>query len=103
MIERGDTFSFDRILHKNPVVLAFFYSEASSKCRSLLPVIREIGQSNDKVCVVEVDTYRDAGFAYNYAVSTVPSFLLFKNGSFVDRKTGAQNRKAIEKFINSVL
>ena len=103
MLERGDTFSFDRLLHKYPVVLAFFYSESCSKCKALLPVMKDIGQTNDKVCVIEINTNRDADFAYNYAVSAVPSLLLFKDGTYVDRKTGAQNRKAIEKFIDSVL
>ena len=103
MLVRGDTFSFDRLIHEHPVALAFFYADSCSKCRTIHPWVKEIGQSSDKVCIIELETGRDAELAYNFAVSTVPSFLLYKDGTFVDRKAGSQSRKKIEEFIESAL
>lgn len=71
-------------------VLVDFFSESCGPCKMMGPIIDEVaGELAGKVKVAKVDCDASADVAGRFDITSIPSLILFKNGSEADRKTGA--------------
>lgn len=87
---------------KSGVVLVDFYGAWCGPCKKLSPVIDSAAdklQGGKKIVKVNIDQSRALADRYN--VRAVPTLILFKNGSEVDRMQGAVSEEAVLEFINS--
>ena len=89
----------------NPVNITCLYFTASwcGPCKMIKPKVKELGEVHkDDVLFVEidVDTYDD--LSEEAGVSSMPTFILYKEGKEVDRMTGADG-KALEMKISLCL
>lgn len=66
-------------------VLVDFWAAWCGPCRAMNPTLESISRDY-KVCKVNVDTNQALAQAYN--ISTIPAFLIFKNGNIVARHEG---------------
>ena len=53
-----------------------------------------------KVRIAKLDVDSDQQLAIQFQVSSIPTFILFKNGQVADRMMGAMPKSAFEDFIN---
>ena len=73
-------------------------------CRALGPVLEQLADENTgKVKVVKVNTDENQDLAMQYRVSSIPAFVLFKNGQAVDRTVGALPKSAFKNFLSQHL
>ena len=73
---------------KNECVIVDFYATWCGPCKMQAPVLEELENSRANVKVVKVDVDQFPSIAKEYAVMSIPTLLLFKNGNLKDKKIG---------------
>ena len=95
--------NFDgEVLKSNIPVLVDFWAEWCGPCRMVAPAVENIAeeyQGKLKVCKLNVDEARNT--ASRYAVMSIPTLIVFKNGTVVDKVIGALPKSELEKVIKS--
>jgi thioredoxin 1 len=65
------------------------------------PVLEELAeQMHGKVRIAKVNVDENQDIAVQFQVSSIPTFILFKDGEAADRMLGAMPKGAFEQFID---
>ena len=87
-LEVGEN-NFDQEV-KEGLVLVDFWAPWCAPCRMVAPVLEEIEEEmQGKVRILKVNVDENPQLAMRYGITSIPTFLLFKNGELVDRTIGA--------------
>ena len=84
------------------LVLADFYSDSCVPCKRMSPLLAEIEEEHSDVKLVKVNINFDSNLAEAYAVQSVPTLILFKDGVEADRIRGAAKKAEILEKINQI-
>jgi thioredoxin 2 len=81
---------FDKtVLGAGVPVLVDFYADWCAPCRMVAPFVDEIAQANvGKLLVVKVDTDAAPEVSSTYAIRSIPTLVVFRDGEEVDRSVG---------------
>lgn len=90
---------FNEII-KNDCVIVDFYATWCGPCKMQAPVLEELESSRANVKVVKVDVDQFPSIAKEYAVMSIPTLLLFKNGNLKDKKIGFTALPILADWIN---
>lgn len=75
--------------HKKGVVLIDFFAEWCMPCTMMAPVIEEVREEfGGKVKIGKVNISENEALAERYGVSSIPTFIIFKDGKIVDQFLG---------------
>ena len=92
------------VKESNKVVIVDFYADWCGPCKMMSPVIDKIAEESDdriKVCKLNVDDAQDIAVAYD--VMSIPTLILFKDGTELNRLVGLQSKQEVLDMINYVL
>ena len=99
-----DSASFESVHRANGVVLIDFWAEWCPTCKMLAPVLAELAtEYAGRLTVAAVDVDLSPEPAEQYAVVTVPTMLLFRDGELTRRIVGAQSKAALIRELSEVL
>lgn len=84
----------------NEYVLIDFYADWCGPCKMLSPVIENIASSRDNIKVAKVNVDELNDIARSYSVMSIPTLILFKNGTMVDKKIGFMSESLLNDWIN---
>ncbi len=95
--------NFDaEVLKSKTPVLVDFWAEWCGPCRMLGPTIEELAKEYaGKVKVGKVNVDENPGIASKYSIRSIPTVMIFKNGTILDQMVGVQPKEAIKKKIES--
>lgn len=99
MIKKITENRFDEVLEQD-YALVDFSASWCGPCQMLAPVVDALAEEmSDQVAFFGVDVDENADLAMKYRVMSVPSILLFRNGSLVAQAVGYQDKDSLKRFI----
>lgn len=92
------------VLKSNIPVLVDFWAEWCAPCRMIGPMIEDIAKEyNGKATVAKFDVDKGPKVPSQYAVTNLPTLILFNNGQPMDKLIGAVPKSKIKGIIDSAL
>jgi thioredoxin len=97
--------SFQDLLDNSPTpVLVDFYATWCGPCQMMAPILDRVGaEMRDRLQIVKIDSDRYPSLASQYHIQALPTLVLFKNGSPVDRIEGVVQAPQLIQYLESIL
>jgi len=96
--------SFDNFLKTDLPVVIDLWADWCMPCRIMAPVMEELAKEYaGKALFGKVDVDQDSEIASRYGIMSIPHFLIFKNGTLVEKIVGAVGREPLENALKKYL
>lgn len=91
----------EQVVNASQPTLVDFTAEWCAPCKALAPVIKEVAEAYDgRIRVGTVDVDANIETAAKYAVRTLPTLLLFKDGQVVGQLVGLVKKAKLDDMID---
>ena len=93
--------TFDRVASSSSVpVIVDFFAEWCGPCKMMAPVFADLaGRQAGQALVVKVDTDRNPAVASRFAIRSIPTIVVLRNGREVARQVGAAPIPVLEELL----
>lgn len=100
IVELNDDNFETEVLKSDLPILVDFWAVWCGPCRMVAPVLEQIADEYDgQVRIGKLDVDANQQTAYQHQVSSIPTFILFKDGQVADRMMGAMPKTAFQSFL----
>lgn len=81
--------SFTEHINGDKPVVVDFFAEWCGPCKMMPPILKQVKDAlGEGATVLKMDIDKNPAFAQKYAVQSVPTLIIFKNGNIIWRKSG---------------
>lgn len=96
--------NFNETVMTEKIVLVDFWASWCGPCRMVSPIIDQIAEEYDgKITVGKVNVDDEGALAAEYAVVSIPTVILFKDGKQAEKLVGAHSFDDYADMIDKVL
>ena len=104
MIKELTKANFNETILGNKVVVVDFWATWCGPCRMVSPVIDQLAEEYDgKILVGKVNVDNEGTLAAEYAVVSIPTVVVFKDGKPVEKLVGAHSLDDYADMVDKVL
>jgi len=91
------------VLESDKPVLVDFTASWCPPCRAMNPILDEVAAGRDDLRIVKLDVDENQATAAQYGVMSMPTFMLFANGTPIQTLVGSRPRKRLESELSEAL
>jgi thioredoxin 1 len=77
----------------------YFTADWCGPCKKVRPIVEELTKDGYSFQIIDVDIEKE--LVKKFEISSVPTFILFKNEKSIKRTSGSQTKNQLEDFINN--
>ena len=104
VLEFTDSNFNSEVLQSEIPVLVDFWAEWCGPCKVIAPTVGEIANDyNGKIKVGKVNVDTNQKIAMEYGIRSIPSLLIFKDGTIVNQIVGSVQKDSITKLLNEAI
>ena len=92
------------IIENEGLCLVDFWAEWCGPCKALGPILENIALEFDgKVAVKKINIDENPESPANFGIRSIPTIIMFKNGTVADTKIGLSSEADLKNWINTQL
>ena len=92
--------TFDEYVKKYPMVVVDCHADWCMPCRMVSPIIEELaGEMGGRVAFGKLNVDENQMVAMKYGIMSIPTLLVFKNGTLIDQIIGAMPKAALKSRV----
>ena len=96
--------NFNQIIDENPIVVVDFWADWCGPCRAMNPIIEELSLIyENKIVFAKLNVDKNPISPSKYGISSIPTFLIIKNGQVMNSIIGAITQELFEEKLNEYL
>ena len=104
LVEVNDSNFAEIVLQSKIPVLVDFWATWCAPCRMVAPVVEELAQEyDDRVSFAKLDVDQSPKTASQYGIMSIPSLIIFKNGSPVSNLVGFRPKADLKRSLDEAL
>lgn len=93
-----------QVLKSTIPVVVDFWAVWCGPCRMIAPIVEELATEYDgKVTFVKLNVDENPQVSMKYGIRSIPTLLVFKNGTPVKQIVGAVPKREVKKHVDAVL
>lgn len=95
--------NFNSIINSDTPVLVDFFAEWCQPCKVQSPILHEIAREQQgKLRVIKIDVDKNQEIAARFQIRSVPTLVLFKNGTIVWKNSGVMSKQQLTEIVKTV-
>jgi len=103
-VEVNDSNFEQTVLQAKTPVLVDFWAAWCGPCRMVAPVVEELAEEYEgRVSFAKLDVDQNPKTASKYGIMSIPSLIIFKNGSPVSNLVGFRPKAGLKQSLDEVL
>ncbi|APD50603.1 thioredoxin [Francisella hispaniensis] len=99
---KTDEANFEKLIYNtNKAVLVDFYADWCGPCKTLAPILDQLSKNYTKAVIVKVNVDENQNLAAKFAIRSIPTLIIFKNGKQVETLMGVHTGSQLEQKLKA--